>query len=97
MISRTNFTSKIGAATLLAFILLLPNWLNAQSYKDSVFTNYFRLNPPGWIASDGALSTLLPDGRTMWMMGDSHIDQEVNSNGEIPCLFNARNSILIQD
>jgi len=33
----------------------------------------------------------------MWFMGGSHIDQPINNNGEIPCLFNTRNCIIVQD
>ncbi|WP_158534909.1 DUF5005 domain-containing protein [Mucilaginibacter hurinus] len=54
---------------------------NLASYKpdvkpDSVFQGYFtRYN--GWNSGDGAQSILLPDGRTVWMFGDSFVG-EVN-------------------
>ncbi|MCB0707630.1 MAG: DUF5005 domain-containing protein [Saprospiraceae bacterium] len=97
MINTFDFSVTRTLAIFFIGIFLLPNWSVAQSYKDTVFTNYFRMDPPGWISSDGALSLPLPDGRTMWMMGDSHIDQLVNSDGEIPCFFNARSCVLVQD
>lgn len=97
MKGKLKFISILCLISFLTSVLLLPNWLYTQSYKDTLFTNNFRLNPPGWIASDGALSLPLPDGRTIWMMGDSHIDQQINASGEIPCLFNAKNCILVQD
>ncbi len=71
--------------------------LSAQSYKDDLFTSYFQRSDGGWIASDGTISLPLPDGRTMWMMGDAHVDQTVDQNNEIPCLFNTRSCILVQD
>lgn len=85
--------------TLLSFCFsfLLLSSTGAQSYKDTVFTNYFKRDAPGWVASDGSLSLPLPDGRTLWLMGDSHVDQALDENGEIPCLFNTRNCVLVQD
>lgn len=68
---------------------------NAEVYKDSVATNFFR-RTAGWIASDGAASVPLADGRTLWLMGDSHIDDYDQESGTIPCLFQVRNAALLQ-
>ncbi|RCH55459.1 hypothetical protein DJ568_06070 [Mucilaginibacter hurinus] len=43
---------------------------NAQ--PDPTFNNYFT-RFSGWNSGDGAQSILLPDGRTVWMFGDSFI------------------------
>lgn len=40
------------------------------TYWDSVFTRYGN----GWTGGDGAISYKLPDGRIMWLWGDSFLD-----------------------
>ncbi|CAN5231588.1 hypothetical protein BH11BAC6_BH11BAC6_13180 [soil metagenome] len=40
------------------------------TYWDSVFTRYGN----GWTGGDAAMSYKLPDGRSMWMWGDSFLD-----------------------
>jgi len=67
------------------------------SYKDKLFTEYFRQPGPGWVASDGTISMPLPDGRVLWFMGDSYLDNYRASDHSIPCLFQIRNTILVQD
>jgi PKD repeat protein len=52
---------------------------------------------PGWVASDATISVPLPDGRVMWLMGDTNIDDIRASDTSMPCLFHLRNSILVQD
>jgi hypothetical protein len=41
--------------------------------KDSVYTQFFRLNGPGWTGADGTLSIPFPDGRTLWLFGDTFL------------------------
>ncbi|GAA4307071.1 hypothetical protein [Compostibacter hankyongensis] len=64
-------------------------------YKDSSVIRFFR-RTHGWIASDGALSVPLADGRTLWLMGDSHINDYDSATGTIPALFQVRNCALLQ-
>ncbi|MCB0836159.1 MAG: DUF5005 domain-containing protein [Bacteroidetes bacterium] len=90
-------TLTINTLSFLLVIITSGAKVEAQSYKDTVFTSYFQQNGPDWLASDGTLSIPLPDGRNMWLMGDSHIGQNIDSLGKIPCLFNVRSCILIQD
>src|SRR5437764_4379336 len=67
-----------------------------RAHKDPDFQALFsRTN--GWVAGDGALSVPLPDGRTVWLFGDSHIDDFDASTGTIPCLFQARNAAFLLD
>lgn len=63
--------------------------------KDIVLNQFFQ-RTTGWIASDGALSIPLSDGRILWLMGDSHIDDYDTSTGTIPGLFQVRNAALLQ-
>ena len=78
--------------------LRVPDLLAQASpaYKDLVFTEYFR-RTSGWTASDATISVPLPSGKTIWLMGDSYIDNYNAANNTIPCLFQVRNSILVQD
>jgi len=81
------------------YLAFLCQGLFAQttSYKDQLFTEYFRQTGPGWVASDGTISMPLPDGRVLWFMGDSYLDNYRASDNSIPCLFQVRNTILVQD
>jgi hypothetical protein len=76
---------------------LLSFGLSAQSYSDKTFTEYFRRTGPGWIASDGTISVPLPDGKVLWLFGDTYIDDYNAADTSIPCLFQIRNSMLVQD
>lgn len=68
---------------------------NAGIYKDSQVTAFFD-RKTGWIASDGALTIPLSDGRVLWAMNDSYIDHLDTVAGTIPCLFQVRNAALVQ-
>lgn len=64
-------------------------------YKDQTATDFFKRSS-GWIASDGGLTVHLSDNRTLWLMGDSHIDDYDPKTETIPCLFQVRNAALLQ-
>ncbi|WP_161622745.1 DUF5005 domain-containing protein [Cesiribacter andamanensis] len=72
--------------------------LQAQSpaYKDEAFTQYFR-QVEGWIASDATISVPLPNNRSLWLFGDTHLDDYRASDNSMPCLFQVNNSMLVQD
>src|SRR5688500_12071409 len=80
---------------LLLFIFFHTGF-SQPSYKDVTFTEYFR-RTSGWTASDGTISVPLPSGKTIWLMGDSYIDNYNEADNTIPCLFQVRNAILVQD
>lgn len=87
---------------LLIIILLWCTDLKAQlsiqqGYIDSVYTEYFRLNDGGWTAGDATLSVPLPDGRTLWLFGDSYLAEVNVLNNTLPCLFQIRNCMVVQD
>jgi len=99
-----NSKIKILLSFLLSFILLtgyaqnnsLSNSNNGtQVYKDSTAINFFR-RTSGWIASDGGFTIPLSDGRSLWLMGDSHINDYDLATGTVPCLFQVRNAALLQ-
>jgi hypothetical protein len=64
-------------------------------YIDVDAVNFFR-RTEGWIASDGASSVLMNDGRVAWFMGDSHVDDYFYGSGKVYCLFQVRNAALLQ-
>src|SRR5262249_53097695 len=66
------------------------------SYKDTVFTNYFK-RTTGLIAADGACSIPLSNGKSLWLFGDSDIDSYDSTTKTVACLFQARNSCLLMD
>jgi hypothetical protein len=68
---------------------------NAGIYKDSLVTNFFNRDS-GWIASDGGFSIPLSDGRNLWAMNDSYINNFDTVAGTTGCLFQVRNSALVQ-
>jgi hypothetical protein len=87
--------------TLLIILIFLLNDLKTHSqdstYFDSTFTGYFRLNSGGWTAGDGTLSVPLPDKRVIWLFGDSYIVDVDTLNNTLPCLFQIRNCMMVQD
>ncbi len=73
-----------------------PDSIRTVSYKDSVFTEYFR-KTSGWIASDATISLPLPNNKVLWLFGDTYIDGYRASDTSINCFFQVRNSMLLQD
>ena len=66
----------------------------ATTYKDTVFTQYFR-RTSGLVAADGAVSTPLSTGKSLWLFGDSHINGYNANTGTVPCLFQVHNAGLL--
>lgn len=65
------------------------------AHKDVAFTEFFR-QTNGWAAGDVAASVPLSDGRVLWLFGDSYVNQFDPQTGTLPCLFDARNALLVQ-
>lgn len=65
------------------------------AYKDTTVTNFFR-RETGHIASDGGFSIPLSNGKVLWLMGDSHINDYRPSDGTMGWLFQVRNAGLLQ-
>lgn len=64
-------------------------------YKDKEVVDFFR-RTSGWIAGDGAFTVPLSDGRILWVMGDSHINDYDSATHTIPCLFQVNNAAILQ-
>lgn len=86
---------------IIISIMLMPflskGQIFQQGYPDTIFTNYFRLNEGGWTAGDATLSVPLADKRTIWLFGDSYLENVDTSNNTLPCLFQIRNCMVVQD
>lgn len=64
---------------------------------DSTFTEYFRRNSGGWTAGDATISVPLSDNRVIWLFGDSYIVPVDTTDNTLPCLFQVRNCMMVQD
>ena len=93
-----------GATDSFQYVSPLPDMMirpgtaipgNAGVYLDSSVTDFFNRDS-GWIASDGCASIPLSDGRVLWAMDDSYIGNYDSLGGTMPCLFQVRNSALVQ-
>lgn len=87
----------IGVIVLLNVYATTTAQIFQPGYPDSVFTEYFRLNSGGWTAGDATLSVPLPDGRTIWLFGDSYLENVNTNDTTLPCLFQIRNCMVVQD
>lgn len=94
---RTFQNLRWGLLILLAQSLASPAQPAAESRFDSVWTNYFRRNSGGWTAGDATISVPLPDGRVIWLFGDSYTVPVNVTNNTLPCLFQVRNCFMVQD
>jgi predicted alpha-1,2-mannosidase len=65
------------------------------AYKDSVATSFFK-RTKGVISMDGGFTITLNDGKVLWLFGDSYINDYDSITHSVPCLFQARNSGLLQ-
>ncbi|MEP6684420.1 MAG: GH92 family glycosyl hydrolase, partial [Parafilimonas sp.] len=64
-------------------------------YKDLTATAFFK-RTKGVIAMDGGFTVTLNDGKVLWLFGDSYVDDYDTTTHSVPCLFQARNSGLLQ-
>ena len=80
---------------LLTFCAITLTASAQPASKDTTVTNFFH-RTTGWVSSDGAITIPLADGRTLWLMGDSHIDDYDQVTATVNCLFQVRNAALVQ-
>lgn len=78
----------------LFFFMLSCAPENHPAYKDQSFTNNFK-RTSGVVATDGAYSIPLSDGRTLFTYSDSYVDNYNFSTNTIPCLFQVRNALQV--
>ena len=80
-------------------VVLLLIWIQASFAidPDTAFNRQFRQEIGGWIAADATYSIYLPDGRTLWLFGDTFIGVVNEDNSIVPGSRFIRNSAVIQD
>src|SRR6185369_4369726 len=65
---------------------------------DAAFDALFTQNGPGWTGGDGTFSTLLPDGRHLWMWSDSFLGTvDPATRLRESYFFTAHNSLTAHD
>lgn len=95
---QTSRSTRFVFAIYIAIHLLSFRQIIAQALPDSAFSDNFRNNTTqGWNAGDATISVPLPDGRTLWLFGDSHINQYWPPTQTINCLHNTANAIVVQE
>ncbi len=91
---------------IVALVLLLAACAGGRPYDappavdavpDPYFNRLFTRTGDGWTGGDGTLSVPLPDGRTLWLFGDSFLGT-VSPDGTRPLdTPMVRNCIVVQD
>lgn len=66
-----------------------------QVYEDLQYNNFFTRYGNGWTGGDGTYSVKLPDGRILWMFGDSFFGK-VNPDRSRPNTPLTRNAVMVQ-
>ncbi len=88
---------QICTILLFAISVSVSGQVHVTARFDSVWTGYFRRDGGGWTAGDATISVPLPDGRVIWLFGDSYtVPVDTNTN-TLPCLFQVRNCYMVQD
>ncbi len=64
--------------------------------RDEAFISLFTRYGDGWTGGDATYSILLPDGRTLWIFGDTFLGT-VNADRSRPGTGLIRNSFVVQD
>ncbi len=94
-----NRLSGTGQASIsiCLFLLFSHSAPGQDAYQDPVFTSYFQ-NETGWQAGDATISVALPDGRALWLFGDSYVDRAYDpADMSLPCLPFVNNAICTQN
>lgn len=76
--------------------ICIVNKIFAQGIPDSKFNTLFRTENGGWVAGDATYSIELPDGRTLWLFGDSFIGTVNPDSSLAPGASMIRNCAVLQ-
>ncbi|RYY35368.1 MAG: DUF4185 domain-containing protein [Sphingobacteriaceae bacterium] len=87
--------TQLLAALLLVSASSFAQQKELKTYRDTTATSFFRFET-GMTSGDGGMSIPLADGRSLWLMGDSHINDFDPKTGTIPCIFQVNNSAVLQ-
>lgn len=61
------------------------------------FTAFFAQLDHGWVGGDGTWSVALPDGRTLWLFGDTFVGDMQNPTTRAPGWSAVHNSMVVQE
>src|SRR5690606_11911686 len=100
--------SQAARATCLVLFLLLSfcrplpvpeqaTYSGSIAEPDHGFNRLFQRSGDGWTGGDGTLSVALPDGRTLWLFGDSFlgtVSADRSRPSDAPFI---RNSMIVQN
>ncbi len=83
---------------IVLLALIVTQIAQAQVHElDERYTQLLRRDSGGWTAGDGSISVPLPDGRRLWLFGDSYLVDVRKSDTTLPCLFQVRNAVMVQN
>ncbi len=83
----------LGFLTMMSLSILAIG----QGMPDSTFNTLLRTENGGWVGGDATYSILLPDGRTLWLFGDSFIGVVEEDSSLAPGAHMIRNCAVIQE
>ena len=86
---------RVATIITILSIALVPCFAQVHQ-KDALYTELFRPLTGGWTAGDGSISVPLPDGRLLWLFGDSYLVDVNAADTTLPCLFQVRNVVMVQ-
>ncbi|NQU33507.1 MAG: DUF5005 domain-containing protein [Bacteroidetes bacterium] len=81
---------------ILFFQVCIVSSSIAQGIPDSTFNTLLRTENGGWVAGDATYSLELPDGRTLWLFGDSFIGTVNPDSSLAPGASMIRNCAVLQ-
>lgn len=88
-------TNKLSI--IFSFLGLFSLVSYGQGVPDKEFNTLLRTENGGWVAGDATFSIYLPDGRTLWLFGDSFIGTANPDSSLAPGAKMIRNCAVIQD
>ncbi len=85
------------SSVILFFIAFLLSPAYSQVHPDSTFNTLIRTENGGWVAGDATYSIALPDGRTLWLFGDSFIGTVNPDSSLVASAKMIRNGAVLQE
>ena len=88
---------KKNTTVLVTIMMLYINLVNGQDVVSTAQEHFDKFNnvEGGWLASDGTISLLLPDGKTLWLFGDCFIGEKSGQFGINPLTARFINNVAI--
>jgi hypothetical protein len=93
-------SSRFIFVGLLACLAIIPRIISAQNVINDAPEHFNKFNSVngGWCAADATISLLLPDGKTLWLFGDTFIGEKNGEFGINPAKSRMiNNAAIIED